>query len=207
MTEDLRGPRTARPRARPLSPDERRERILSATVPLLYDHGRGVTSRLIAEAAGIAEGTIFRVFATKEELVDAAVARAFEPGDLVARLEEIDPDLPLEDRLVRMVSILQQRFRATTGLLHKMGLVGPPDHLHDSPAAEAWRTRLEGLLVGVVGEDGTQLAVPPEELVRLLRLLTFAGSHHKIADGRLLSPEQIVHVVLHGTLLHGTRKD
>lgn len=207
MTEDLRGPRTARPRARPLSPDERRERILSATVPLLYDHGRGVTSRLIAEAAGIAEGTIFRVFATKEELVDAAVARAFEPGDLVARLEEIDPDLPLEDRLVRMVSILQQRFRATTGLLHKMGLVGPPDHLHDSPSAEAWRTRLEGLLVGVVGEDGAQLAVPPEELVRLLRLLTFAGSHHKIADGRLLSPEQIVHVVLHGTLLHGTRKD
>lgn len=199
-TEDLRGPRTARPRARPLSPEERREKILDATVPLLYDHGRAVTSRLIAEAAGIAEGTIFRVFATKDELVDAALVRAFAPGNLVARIEEIDPDLPLEDRLVLMVSILQQRFRATTGLLHKMGLVGPPDHLHDSEAADTWRARLEGLLIGVVEPDADRLAVPPEELVRVLRLLTFAGSHHKIADGRLLTPEQIVSVVLHGTL-------
>lgn len=203
MNEDLRGPRTARTRARPLSPDERREVILSATVPLLHVHGRAVTSRLIAEAAGIAEGTIFRVFATKEELVDAAIARAFDPGNVVARIEEIDGQLPLEDRLVRLVSILQQRFRATFGLMQKVGLVGPPDHLHDSAQADAWRARLEGLLVGVVGVDAARLAVPVEEFVHVLRLLTFAGSHQKVADGRLLTPDQIVDVVLHGTL----RKD
>lgn len=201
MTEDLRGPRTARPRARPLSPDERREKILAATVPLLYDHGRAVTSRLIAEAAGIAEGTIFRVFATKDELVDTAIQRAFEPGNVVARIEEIDGGLPLRDRLVKLVSILQQRFRATVGLMQKVGMVGPPDHLHDSDQANAWRARLEGLLVAVVGADAARLDVPAEEFVHVLRLLTFAGSHQKIADGRLLTPEQIVDTVLHGHLL------
>lgn len=206
MADDtLRGPRVARPRARPLSPEERREVILTATVPLLYDHGRAVTSRLIAEAAGIAEGTIFRVFDTKEELVDAAISRAFDPGNVVTRIEEIDRDLPLRDRLVRLVSILQQRFRATFGLMQKVGMLGPPDHLHDSDQANAWRARLDQLMVDVVGADAP-LAVPAEELVHVLRLLTFAGSHQKIADGRLLTPDQIVDVVLHGLLDDSPRR-
>ena len=50
------------PRAAPLSPDERRRAIVDAVLPLLIEHGRAVTTRQMAEAAGIAEGTIFRVF-------------------------------------------------------------------------------------------------------------------------------------------------
>ncbi|MFC7496487.1 MULTISPECIES: TetR/AcrR family transcriptional regulator [unclassified Nocardioides] len=189
---------TRRERARPLSPEERREAIIAATRPLLYEHGRAVTTRLIAEASGIAEGTIFRVFSSKEELIDAAIERAFQPGDLVARIEQVDPGAPLRERLVLLVSILQQRFRATFGLMEKVGLVGPPRHVHDSAAADEWRARLDELLIGVVGDDADQLAVAPEEFVHVLRLLTFAGSHDRIADGRLLTPEQIVDTVLLG---------
>jgi AcrR family transcriptional regulator len=186
------------PRARPLSPDERRDQLTDVTLQLLRVHGRTVTTRQIAEAAQVAEGTIFRVFDSKEELVDAALARAFEPGDVVARMEDIDRAQPLRGRLVDLVTLLQQRFRATFDLMHKVELVGPPHHLHDSEEADAWRARLTALLADVVGDDGDQLAVPVDHFLHVLRLLTFSGSHPKIADGRLLTPDEIVDTVLHG---------
>jgi hypothetical protein len=119
---------------------------------------------------------------------------------VAARIAEIDPTLPLRDRLVLLVAILQERIRATVGLMHKVGLVGPPRHVHDSAAAEEWRTRLGGLLAGVVGPDAAALGVPVDHFVHVLRLLTFAGSHEHVADGRLLTPDQIVDTVLHGLL-------
>jgi AcrR family transcriptional regulator len=186
-----------------MSPEERRAGLVDATLNLLREHGRGVTTRQIAEAAGVAEGTIFRVFDSKEELVDAAIARAFEPGALDERIKEIDPALPLQDRLVQLTSIMQQRFRATFVLMQKVGMVRPPDHVHEGEVAVAHRERITALLVGVVADDADRLTVPPEQFMHVLRLLTFSGSHPHISDGRLLHPEEIVHIVLHGM----TRRD
>ena len=56
--------------------------IVEATLPLLLEHGEMVTTRQIAEAAGIAEGTIFRVFADKDELIAAVVEHAVDPAPL-----------------------------------------------------------------------------------------------------------------------------
>ena len=189
---------TRRERARPLSPEERRDKLVDVTLNLLREHGRAVTTRQIAAAAGVAEGTIFRVVESKDELVEAAIARAFDPGALVDRLREIDPARPLRERLVTMTSIVQQRLRATFELMAKVGLVRPPDAIHESPEAVAWRARLTELLMEVVGDDADLLRVPAEEFLHTLRLLTFAGSHPHISDGRFLAPDQIVDTVLDG---------
>ena len=183
-----------------MSPQERRDKLIDATLSLLREHGRAVTTRQIAEAAGVAEGTIFRVVESKEELVEAAITRAFEPGALVERVEEIDPELPLRDRLIALSSLLQQRFRATFELMRKVGMVRPADHVHDSPESVARREQLSALLQRVVAADADLLAVPAEEFVHTLRLLTFAGSHPHISEGRLLTPEQIVDTVMHGLM-------
>jgi hypothetical protein len=59
----------------------------------------------------------------------------------------------------------------------------------------------------VVGDDADALGVPVDHFVHVLRLLTFAGSHEHIADGRLLTPDQIVDTVLHGLLRPDEEED
>ena len=186
------------PRAVALPPDQRRDALVQATLPLLLVHGRAVTTRQIAEAAGVAEGTIFRVFASKDELVEAAVRQAFVPGRVAGDLDAIDPGAPLRERLVQVVTILQRRFTEIFGLMRAVGMVAPPDH--DSEAHVRAREDVNARLLRLLNPDAGRLTMPPAELMHVLRLLTFSASHSEIADGRLLSPTQIVDIVLDGVL-------
>src|SRR3546814_18239655 len=63
-------------RAPALPADERREAIIRATLPLLLEHAEMVSTRQIAEAAGIGEGTIIRRFDDQEAVITAVIAAA-----------------------------------------------------------------------------------------------------------------------------------
>src|SRR6478735_5524754 len=108
-------------RAAALPPEERRAAIIETTIPLLLQHGRSVTTRQIAEAAGIAEGTIFRVFPDKEQLIDAVLERAVDPVPTQRALDAIDRSLPLDERLVLAVEIIQQRVDQIWQLMSAIG--------------------------------------------------------------------------------------
>ena len=71
----------------------RRERadIIDAVLPLLIERGATATSREVAAAAGVSEGTIFNVFADKDELIDAVIEAALDPEPLERRSAPIDP--------------------------------------------------------------------------------------------------------------------
>jgi AcrR family transcriptional regulator len=191
-----------RERARPMAPEARREELIAATRPLLLEHGRSTTTRLIAEAAGIAEGTIFRIFPTKEELFDAVLEAEFDPEPFLADIRAIDLGLPLRERLVAATGLLQRRFIRIFHLMTAMGLPKPPERFR----AEDVRKRLaEDGLNRVLGPDADRFRLSPDEVVRVLRLLTFSGSHPHISEQRPMRPEEIVDVILHGTLRRSPR--
>jgi AcrR family transcriptional regulator len=189
-----------RERARPLAPGDRREAIIAATRPLLHEHGIGTTTKLIAEAAGIAEGTIFRSFSTKDELFDAVLEREFDPEPFLAQVAEIDPTLPLEDRLVAYTTLLQRRFLGIFRLMAAMGMPKPPAKFRDERA----RRRLhDSGLATLISADADHFTLPVDRVAELLRGLTFAASHPHITELKPLTPEEIVAVILHGALKRG----
>src|SRR5471030_1008009 len=112
-------------RASALPPDERRSMIVAATLPLLLAHGDLVTSKQIAEAAGIAEGTIFRAFADKDEVIAAVIDAALDPEPLEAALTDIPVDLAFEAGLAAAILIMQQR---VIDIWRLVSSVGPQFH-------------------------------------------------------------------------------
>lgn len=109
---------TKRQRVPALSPQERRAALIEATIPLLKQHGLAVSTRQIADAAGVAEGTIFGVFPDKASLIQAAVIAAFDPTPTIRALRAVDPQLDLRARLIAAAQILHEHIAGHGALLH-----------------------------------------------------------------------------------------
>jgi AcrR family transcriptional regulator len=182
----------ARSRAAALPPDERRARIIDAAVPLLLEHGHAVTTRQIVEAAGVAEGTLFRAFGDKDALVSAALVAACDATAAEDALAAIDPDLPLEERLMRAVEIVQRRltllFRlAAGGVIQRL----PDDHPLRQPA------ELKGL-VRLFESERHRLSCEPRTAAKLLRGLTLGATHPALNPDAPMSPTEVVELLLDG---------
>ncbi|MDO8107522.1 helix-turn-helix domain-containing protein [Isoptericola sp. b441] len=100
-----------------LSPEDRRAAILDATVPLLVQHGVALTTRQIADAAGVAEGTLFRVFDDKRALVVAAIAHALDPLPVVAAIRGVDARRALDAVLYDVVDVVRSRSEGIRGVM------------------------------------------------------------------------------------------
>ena len=182
-------------RAKALPPDQRRAALIDATLPLLLEHGSAVTTRQIAEAAGIAEGTIFRVFPDKESLIEAVVEAAFDPTPIHAILTTIDPTLPLRDRLEIAVAALQERISRIWQLTSAIGYAKPPG---DSDAVAERRRADVVPLAALIEPDRGELAFDPVTAAELLRSMTFAASHPALGPTLPLTPRQVVSLFLDG---------
>jgi AcrR family transcriptional regulator len=171
-----------------MPPDERRAAIIAVTLPLLLEHGLAVTTRHIAEAAGIAEGTIFRVFPDKETLVQATVDAAIDPSASERALEAIPRTQTLEAQLIEATTIIQRRV-SVIWRLFSVAQMKPsrPARPPDSPA-----------LTAIFAAHDDQIRVDPAAAARRLRALTLASSHPMLAAEPMMSAPEIVSFFLDG---------
>ncbi len=184
-----------RVRATALPPDERRAGIVDATLALLLETGATVTTRQIAEASGIAEGTIFRVFADKDALYAAVADRVFDSEATLDAVEAIDLDQPLEGRLADAVEILQRRVETLWRFMTAVGMTKPPERHQHKKGPDAPEIRA---LAALFAPDADQLDRDPHTAAQLLRSLALACSHPALAPDPPLSAAEIVTLLLDG---------
>jgi AcrR family transcriptional regulator len=183
-----------------MSVADRRESILDAVVPLLLAHGADVTTKDIADAAGIAEGTIFRAFADKDELIGLAVARFMDPEPTLCLLEKIDPALMLEDKVRAVADIYRERFTGVIGIVSALGHRKTPHEHKPDPQAEA---RASAILTALFAPDADRFRIDPSLAVFFIRLLTFGSAMPMFTADRDVDTDQLVDFIMQGIAKKG----
>jgi AcrR family transcriptional regulator len=182
-----------------MAPEDRRAALIAATIPLLHEHGLEVSTKQIAQAAGVAEGTIFGVFPDKRSLLIAAIVHAFDPAPTVEAIAAIDPRLDLRARLAAAATLINDRFsgnaRLMTAARHTHHSADPEDVARMTRARE----QLLAALTGLIEPDAILLRRRPAEVARLVLLFCGANVHGPFAD-RHFDGDELVSLLLDGLL-------
>lgn len=189
-----------------MPPDERRAAILAATVPLLRERGDRVSTKDLAEAAGVAEGTLYRVFPDKRALLCAALDEAMDIGPLARDLGRIDPAAVLEERIRLALELMTARLEGVVQLMTALhGLARaepgesgrPPGHWPPRNPAER-SAPLLAALVEILEPDRAALRVTPLQAAGLLLDVALGNRMPGRPDGARLLPADVAACLVRG---------
>ncbi|WP_306214912.1 TetR/AcrR family transcriptional regulator [Actinoplanes sp. RD1] len=186
-----------------MAPDERRAALVRATIPLLHEFGMEVSTRQIAQAAGVAEGTIFGVFKDKNSLLVAAVTQALDPEPTLEALGTIDLREELRPRLARAVELIQARFEKNAQLMSaaRKLVMAVGSHPEAVQRMISSRERLHAALVEVIAPDAARLRRKPGEVARLLLLYCGANTFGPFGESDRFHGAELVSLLLDGLLV------
>lgn len=185
-----------------MTPNERRQAIVEATWPLLLEKGPELTTKEIAAAAGVAEGTIFRAFETKHDIIHAAIFAAIRPTVALQALAELDSAQTLEQRVVAVMEVLIAELDRTRALFVHLAGVGighgrphPPMSAKSEPMD--CRLQLFDSTTMALAPYAAELTVSAAIASKLLNALAFASSFD-VHDDESPNPQSMAQLVLHG---------
>jgi AcrR family transcriptional regulator len=192
-----------------MAPEERREALIAATIPLLHTHGTDVSTRQIASAAGVAEGTIFGVFETKTKLVVCSLVKALDPQPTLDALAAIDRAADLRERIAQAAEIVHHRFIEGAHLMHAARRL----FFETAPDAEAQRNmadsrlRTQAAIVEIFEPDAAVLRISPEQAGRLLMLHCGANAFGPFGAPEEFRGSDLATLLLDGILKKDDTKD
>ncbi|KAA2265267.1 TetR/AcrR family transcriptional regulator [Solihabitans fulvus] len=192
-----------------MSLDERRAAIVAATLPLLPEHGANVTTKQIATAAGIAEGTVFRAFKDKQELLTTCLEVAMRADAEVDQITRIPTSTPLTERLAEAtdaVSGYLDRLWSLMQTMHRSGF--DPRREHEAEGSRKGpreqMQRVSTAIAELLAPEADSLRLTPDLTARLLLGLVFTNRMQGKGFGDeaddAAEPAQLVEVFLHGAL-------
>lgn len=171
--------------------ERRRAMLIDAVTELIIERGTAPTSRDLAEAAGVSEGTIFHVFGDKESLIQAAVERYLDPEAVPALLRGIDPDLPLDTKVHAIVETLHTHLQ---GAFTLMAVLGRPVRSAPHEALDEYVEVISGLVLPEL--EGLNFS--SEDAALLMRLVAFSSSMRGLNEERQFSIDELARFCLYG---------
>lgn len=183
-----------------MPPEQRRAAIVAAAVELLETHGPDLTTRMVAEAAGVAEGTLFRVFPTLGDLLAAAYAEYLSAERLSGLLDAVDVGEDLESATLGAVGALVTYFTSVHHAFHPeppQGATSP----HQEAGQATFRDRFTDVhtwLLATFTPYADELTIDVADYSRFLKTL---------AIGHIMSHQSAGHVgAITDFALNGARR-
>jgi AcrR family transcriptional regulator len=152
----------------------------------------------MAEACGVAEGTLFRAFGDKESLITAAIEAYFDPLPLSTAIRSVDPALPVDGKVEAVLALLRERFEGVIGLMSALKVTDGPPPIARSASA-TWLEAFEELM----RPHRDELRAPVATVGYYLRLVAFATAIPPVNAPHEFPPDELLPLVTRGVLADG----
>lgn len=165
-----------------MAPEDRRQAIIEATTDLVLEHGPAASTRQIADACGIAEGTLFRVFESKDEILAAVVEHLLDPKFVIAEIESIPTTDHAEDAVRAVAGVFQAsttRIRSVMMALHTAQTESDRRKHHGPKDKNKFmddQVTIGQAAARVLAVHAKELRVDPETAASFIRTTVFANA-------------------------------
>ncbi|MGO1392342.1 TetR/AcrR family transcriptional regulator [Agrococcus casei] len=181
-----------------LSRSDRQDQILDDVLEVVLELGISVTSRDLAAAAGVSEGTLFKVFETKENLLRSLASKhSGMPDSVGVWLQSIDvASMSFEDLVIGIIENAMEQYRRSFRIFYALG------PYIDSPgkdALEQFERELEPWTDALL-QHSHRLRASPESAASILRMHAVAAADTTNMWTQQLTPAEHADIFLHGLM-------